>query len=230
MLNDGKNVLIAPKSNKNLTELEKELEKFYQSALYDEDVTKAKKAIDDVDATYAEKKAAKEKIDAYMNNEVKKARDAVAEVEASTFSNPATREEVDAAKAKVAEAQKLVNALKDSKGKDALQYRLDQFKNGTLKTNEEAVVKAERQKAYYEYYTAIQNKLATVKFEDSSVVSEKEANIKAAVKAALDTVEGQGTYEIATVDVANEKVTVKVKPLYTGVTAKADLTQVVTVK
>lgn len=230
MLNDGKNVLIAPKSNKNLTELEKELEKFYQSALYDEDVTKAKKAIDDVDATYAEKKAAKEKIDAYMNNEVKKARDAVAEVEASTFSNPATREEVDAAKAKVAEAQKLVNALKDSKGKDALQYRLDQFKNGTLKTNEEAVVKAERQKAYDEYYTAIQNKLATVKFEDSSVVSEKEANIKAAVKAALDTVEGQGTYEIATVDVANEKVTVKVKPLYTGVTAKADLTQVVTVK
>ena len=53
-----------------------------------------------------------------MNNEVKKARDAEKAAETSTFTTPtATRAEVDAAKAKVAEAQKAIDALKDSVGK-----------------------------------------------------------------------------------------------------------------
>ncbi|MBS4882032.1 MAG: S-layer homology domain-containing protein [Peptoniphilus harei] len=232
MLNDGKNVLIAPESPKaEKTAIQKELDKFYQSALYTADVKAAKAAIDALEAPYADKKAAKDEIDAYMNNEVKKARDAEKAAETSTFTTPtATRAEVDAAKAKVAEAQKAIDALKDSVGKDALQAKLDKFKNGALKTNEEAVVNAERQKEYNDYYTAIKTKLATVKFEDSSVVADKEANIKSAVKAALETVEGKGTYEIASVDVAKEEVTVKVKPLYTGVTASPDLTQKLTAK
>ena len=228
MLNDGKENLIAPKAAK--TAIQKELDKFYQSALYSADVTAAKNAINALEAPYADKKAAKEEIDAYMNNEVKKARDAVTAAEGSNFSSTATRAEVDAAKTKVAEAQKAIDALKDSIGKDALQARLNTFKNGALKTNEEAVVNAERQKAYDEYYTAIQTKLATVEYKDSTVIADKEANIKAAVKAALDTVEGKGTYEIASVDVSTGEVTVKVKPLYTGVTAKADLTQALTAK
>ena len=228
MLNDGKGNLIAPKAAK--TAIQKELDKFYQSALYSADVTAAKNAINALEAPYADKKAAKEEIDAYMNNEVKKARDAVTAAEGSNFSSTATRAEVDAAKTKVAEAQKAIDALKDSIGKDALQARLNTFKNGALKTNEEAVVNAERKKAYDEYYTAIQTKLATVEYKDSSVIADKEANIKAAVKAALDTVEGKGTYEIASVDVSTGKVTVKVKPLYTGVTASADLTQTLTAK
>lgn len=211
------------------TAIQKELDKFYQSALYTADVTAAKNAINGLEAEYKDKKAAKDEIDAYMNNEVKKARTAVATAETSTFTTPtATRAEVDAAKAKVAEAQKAIDALKDSIGKDALQARLDTFKNGTLKTNETTVVTAERQKAYNDYYTAIQTKLGTVKFKNSSEIAKKDANIKAAVNTALGTVQGEGTYEIVSVDVSAGKVTVKVKPLYTDVIASADLTQTLT--
>ncbi|MDU1663857.1 MAG: S-layer homology domain-containing protein [Peptoniphilus harei] len=228
MLNDGKENLIAPKANKNLTDLEKALKKYYESKLEVTNKHTFESEVAAADATYAEKKAAKEEAQKYVDEVYTPAKNEVTKL-TPVLTDASSKEDVKAAKEKLAKAEEKLAKVKDSEAKDDLLATVKAYKDG-IKKAEDKLAADERQKAYNEYYTAIQTKLATVEYKDSSVIADKEANIKAAVKAALDTVEGKGTYEIASVDVSTGEVTVKVKPLYTGVTAKADLTQKPTAK
>ncbi|MBS6720366.1 MAG: S-layer homology domain-containing protein [Peptoniphilus harei] len=228
MLNDGKENLIAPKANKNLTDLEKALKKYYESKLEAADKTNFENEVKAADATYAEKKAAKEAAQKYVDEVYTPAKDEVAKL-TPVLTDASSKDDVKAAKEKLAKAEEKLAKVKDSEAKDDLLATVKTYKEG-IKKAEDKLAADERQEAYNDYYTAIKTKLATVEYKDSTVIADKEANIKAAVKAALDTVEGKGTYEIASVDVAKGEVTVKVKPLYTGVTAKADLTQALKAK
>ncbi|MDU1583259.1 MAG: S-layer homology domain-containing protein, partial [Peptoniphilus harei] len=206
----------------------KALKKYYESKLEVTNKHTFESEVAAADATYAEKKAAKEEAQKYVDEVYTPAKNEVTKL-TPVLTDASSKEDVKAAKEKLAKAEEKLAKVKDSEAKDDLLATVKAYKDG-IKKAEDKLAADERQKAYNEYYTAIQTKLATVEYKDSSVIADKEANIKAAVKAALDTVEGKGTYEIASVDVSTGEVTVKVKPLYTGVTAKADLTQKPTAK
>lgn len=228
MLNDGKEVLIAPKANKNLTDLEKAMNKYYESSLLVADFEQANKDIDAVkDASYNEKKAAKEEIKKYREEKVAPAMEATKDFNSKTVTSEA---DVKAAKEEAAKAQKLVDALKDSKGKDALQARIDGL-NKKIKAAEETLAATEKQKAYDKYVAEITTALKNVKFEDAENEDVRVENIKKAVKADLDkvTAPAGASYEIKDVDSTN-KVTVKVKSTESVVTLAADVVETVTAK
>lgn len=210
MLNDGKDVLIAPKANKNLTDLEKAMNKYYESGLLSGDLEAAKKAIDEVeDATYNERKAAKEELQKYADEKVAPAQKATKDFDSKTVT---TEAEVKAAKEEAAKAQKLVDALKDSKGKDALQARIDRL-NKKIKAAEENLAADEKQKAYDNYADAVFAKLAGLEVKSSDSKTEFEANVKAAVEAAIKDVEGKpadAKVVIGDIDTTNKTVKVKV--------------------
>ena len=210
MLNDGKNVLIAPKANKNLTELEKAMNKYYESGLLSGDLEAAKKAIDEVeDATYNERKAAKEELQKYADEKVAPAQKATKDFDSKTVT---TEAEVKAAKEEAAKAQKLVDALKDSKGKDALQARIDRL-NKKIEAAEKELAKEEKQKAYNNYADAVFAKLEDLEVKSSDSKTEFEANVKAAVEAAIKDVEGKpadAKVVIGDIDTTNKTVKVKV--------------------
>ena len=138
--------------------------------------------------------------------------------------------DVKAAKEEAAKAQKLVDALKDSKGKDALQARIDGL-NKKIKAAEETLAATEKQKAYDKYVAEITTALKNVKFEDAKNEDVRVENIKKAVKADLDkvTAPAGASYEIKDVDSTN-KVTVKVKSTESVVTLAADVVETVTAK
>lgn len=228
MLNDGKNVLIAPKANKNLTELEKVVNAYYESGLTAAEFDKANEDIDKVkDASYNEKKAAKEEIKKYRDEKVTPAMEATNDFNGKTVT---TEAEIKAAKEEAAKAQKLVDALKDSKGKDNLQARIDGL-NKKIKAAEENLTASEKQAAYDKYVAAITTALKNVKFENAANADVKVENIKKAVKADLDkvTAPAGASYEIKDVDSTN-KVTVKVKSTESVVTLAADVVETVTAK
>lgn len=228
MLNDGKNVLIAPKANKNLTELEKVVNAYYESGLTAAEFDNANEDIDKVkDASYNEKKAAKEEIKKYRDEKVTPAMEATNDFNGKTVT---TEDEIKAAKEEAAKAQKLVDALKDSKGKDNLQARIDGL-NKKIKAAEENLTASEKQAAYDKYVAAITTALKNVKFENAANADVKVENIKKAVKADLDkvTAPAGASYEIKDVDSTN-KVTVKVKSTESVVTLAADVVETVTAK
>ena len=212
MLNDGKNVLIAPKANKNLTELEKVVNAYYESGLLSTDFDKANEDIDKVkDASYNEKKAAKDEIKKYRDEKVVPAQKATP-VEFKTKSVDSNEAAIKAAKEEAAKAQKLVDALKDSKGKDDLQARIDAY-NKTIKAAEDKLAVAEKQTAYDNYAKAVFAKLANLEVKSSDSKTELEANVKAAVEAAIKDVEGKpadAKVVIGDINTADKKVKVKV--------------------
>ena len=218
MLNDGKNVLIAPKANKNLTELEKAVLKFKEEKLESEYTdTNYDEAFKKVDATYAEKKAAKEELDKYNEEKVKPAVKATGDLKAQNTVK-ATKEDVAKAKKEAEDAQKLVDALVDSKLKDNLQARIKGF-NDKIETAEKAVALAEKQAAFNKYVADVTAALKNVKVaDDTANPNAEEAAVKAAVKAELDKItapEG-ASYEITSVDTTNNKVKVDVKSTVSG--------------
>ena len=210
MLNDGKEVLIAPKANKNLTDLEKVLNAYYESGLLSTDFDKANDDIDAVkDASYNEKKAAKAEIKKYRDEKVSPAQKATKDFDSKTVT---TEAEVKAAKEEAAKAQKLVDALKDSKGKDALQARIDRL-NKKIKAAEDKLAADEKQKAYDNYAEAVFAKLADLKVKSSDSETELKANVKAAVEAAIKDVEGKpadAKVVVGDIDAAGKTVKVKV--------------------
>ena len=220
MLNDGKEVLIAPKSNKNLTDLEKAVLKFKEEKLEAEYTdTNYNEAFKNVDATYAEKKAAKDELKKYNEEKVEPAVKATGDLKAQN-SVTATKEYVAKAKKEAADAQKLVDALVDSKLKDNLQARIKTF-NGKIETAEKAVALAEKQAAFNKYVADVTTALGKVKVaDDTTNPNAEEAAVKAAVKAELDKItapEG-ASYEITSVDTTNNKVKVDVKSTVSGLT------------
>ena len=220
MLNDGKEVLIAPKSNKNLTDLEKAVLKFKEEKLEAEYTdTNYNEAFKNVDATYAEKKAAKDELKKYNEEKVEPAVKATGDLKAQN-SVTATKEDVAKAKKEAADAQKLVDALVDSKLKDNLQARIKTF-NGKIETAEKAVALAEKQAAFNKYVADVTTALGKVKVaDDTTNPNAEEAAVKAAVKAELDKItapEG-ASYEITSVDTTNNKVKVDVKSTVSGLT------------
>ncbi|MDU5466868.1 MAG: S-layer homology domain-containing protein [Peptoniphilus harei] len=211
MLNDGKNVLIAPKANKNLTDLEKAVLKFkeenqstaYTDANYDE-------AFEKVDATYAEKKAAKEELDKYKKEKITPAVEATDALAAQNAVS-ADKEAIAKAKKEAADAQKLVDALVDSKVKDKLQKSIKEF-NDKIETAEKDLAKDEKQKAFDKYAKAVFAKLADLKVKSSDSETELKANVKAAVEAAIKDVEGKpADAKVVVGDIDATGKTVKVK-------------------
>ena len=218
MLNDGKGNLIAPKSNKNLTDLEKAVLKFKEEK-QGKDYTDANynAAFAGVDATYAEKKAAKDELNKYNEEKIKPAVKATDDLKAQTSVN-ADKEAIAKAKKEAADAQKLVDALVDSKLKDNLQARIKGF-NDKIETAEKAVALKEKQDAFDKYVADVTAALKKVKVaDDATNPNAEEVAVKAAVKAELDKItapEG-ASYEITSVDTTNNKVKVDVKSTVSG--------------
>ena len=211
MLNDGKENLIAPKSNKNLTELEKVVNAYYESGLTSKELKDAKDEIDKVkDASYNEKKAAKEELDKYQKEKVAPAM-AATPADFKTKTVDATEAAIKAAKEEVAKAQKLVDALKDSKGKDALQARIDAY-NKTIKAAEEKLAANEKQEAFDKYANDVKTAAKAVKVDQITNKDQEAKNVKAALKAELDkiTAPAGASYEIGEVDTTNHKFDLKV--------------------
>ena len=211
MLNDGKENLIAPKSNKNLTELEKVVNAYYESGLTSKELKDAKDEIDKVkDASYNEKKAAKEELDKYQKEKVAPAM-AATPADFKTKTVDATEAAIKAAKEEVAKAQKLVDALKDSKGKDALQARIDTY-NKTIKAAEEKLAANEKQEAFDKYANDVKTAAKAVKVDQITNKDQEAKNVKAALKAELDkiTAPAGASYEIGEVDTTNHTFDLKV--------------------
>ena len=229
MLNDGKNVLIAPKANKNLTDLEKALKKYYESKLSDDDKKTFEEEVSKADATYAEKKAAKEAAEKYVKEVYTPAKEEV-EALGDALTDQATKEDVKAAKEKLAKAEEKLAKVKDSEAKDALLATVKAYKDG-IKTAEKALAKAEKQEAYDKYVADVKAALKNVKFENADNADVKVDNIKKAVKADLDkvTAPAGASYEIKEAKATGE-VTVKVKSTESVVTLAADVTETVTAK
>ena len=209
MLNDGKGNLIAPKSNKNLTDLEKALEKYYESKL-DDDAKKAfEKAVNEADVTYAEKKTAKEKAQKYFDEVYTPAKDEVDKL-TPVLTDKATKEEVKAAKEKLANAEEKLAKVKDSEAKDALLATVKAYKEG-IKTAEDALALEEKQTAYNNYADAVFAKLEGLKVKSSDSKTELEANAKAAVAEAIKGLEAPADAKVVVGDVDATAKTVKVK-------------------
>ena len=229
MLNDGKNVLIAPKANKNLTDLEKALKKYYESKLSDDDKKAFEEEVSKADATYAEKKAAKEAAEKYVKEVYTPAKEEV-EALGDALTDKADKEAVKAAKEKLAKAEEKLAKVKDSEAKDDLLKTVKAYKDG-IKTAEKALAKAEKQEAYDKYVADVKAALKNVKFENADNADVKVDNIKKAVKADLDkvTAPAGASYEIKEAKATGE-VTVKVKSTESVVTLAADVTETVTAK
>lgn len=211
MLNDGKNVLIAPKANKNLTDLEKALKKYYESKLEDANKETFEKEVSEADATYAEKKAAKEAAEKYVKEVYTPAKDEVAKL-TPVLTDASTKEDVKAAKEKLAKAEEKLAKVKDSEAKDALLATVKAYKDGIKKAEDALALKA-KQEAYDKYADAVFAKLAGLEVKSSDSETEYKANVKAAVEAAIKDVEGKpadAKVVIGDVDTTNSKVKVKV--------------------
>ena len=226
MLNDGKNVLIAPKANKNLTELEKAVLKYKEEQTSTKNIDTVIDAVEN--ATFAEKQAAKEELKKYFNEKVVPATEATKDFYSKTVT---TEDEVKAAKEEVAKAQKLVDELIASKNKVNLQARIDNL-NKKIEAAEKALAKTEKQDAYDKYVAAITTALGNVKYDKVENANVNAENIKKAVKADLDkvTAPAGASYEIKEVNAATEQVTVKVNSTESVVTLAADVTETVTAK
>ena len=211
MLNDGKNVLIAPKANKNLTDLEKAMNKYYESKLEATDKTNFEDEVSKADATYAEKKAAKEAAQKYVDEVYTPAKDEVAKL-TPVLTDASTKEDVKAAKEKLAKAEEKLAKVKDSEAKDALLVTVKAYKEG-IKTAEDALALGEKQTAYDNYADAVFAKLAGLEVKSSDSKTEFEANVKAAVEAAIKDVEGKpadAKVVVGDINTADKKVKVKV--------------------
>lgn len=209
MLNDGKGNLIAPKSNKNLTDLEKALEKYYESKL-DKDAKEAfEKAVNEADVTYAEKKTTKETAQKYVDEVYTPAKDEVDKL-TPVLTDKATKEEVKAAKEKLAKAEEKLAKVKDSEAKDALLATVKAYKEG-IKTAEDALALEEKQTAYNNYADAVFAKLEGLKVKSSDSKTELEANAKAAVAEAIKGLEAPADAKVVVGDVDATAKTVKVK-------------------
>lgn len=209
MLNDGKGNLIAPKSNKNLTDLEKALEKYYESKL-DKDAKEAfEKAVNEADVTYAEKKTTKETAQKYVDEVYTPAKDEVAKL-TPILTDAATKEDVKAAKEKLAKAEEKLAKVKDSEAKDALLASVKTYKEG-IKTAEDALALKEKQEAYDKYAEAVFAKLAGLEVKSSDSKTELEANAKAAVAEAIKGLEAPADAKVVVGDVDASAKNVKVK-------------------
>ena len=211
MLNDGKNVLIAPKANKNLTDLEKALKKYYESKLEDANKETFEKEVSEADATYAEKKAAKEAAEKYVKEVYTPAKDEVAKL-TPVLTDASTKEDVKAAKEKLAKAEEKLAKVKDSEAKDALLATVKAYKDGIKKAEDALALKA-KQEAYDKYADAVFAKLAGLEVKSSDSETEYKANVKAAVEAAIKDVEGKpadAKVVIGEIDITAKTVKVKV--------------------
>lgn len=211
MLNDGKNVLIAPKANKNLTDLEKALKKYYESKLEDANKETFEKEVSEADATYAEKKAAKESAEKYVKEVYTPAKDEVAKL-TPVLTDASTKEDVKAAKEKLAKAEEKLAKVKDSEAKDALLATVKAYKDGIKKAEDALALKA-KQEAYDKYADAVFAKLAGLEVKSSDSETEYKANVKAAVEAAIKDVEGKpadAKVVIGEIDTTAKTVKVKV--------------------
>ena len=211
MLNDGKNVLIAPKANKNLTDLEKALKKYYESKLEDANKETFEKEVSEADATYAEKKAAKEAAEKYVKEVYTPAKEEV-EALGDALTDQATKEEVKAAKEKLAKAEEKLAKVKDSEAKDALLKTVKAYKDGIKKAEDALALKA-KQEAYDKYADAVVAKVTNLEVKSSDSETELKANVKAAVEAAIKDVEGKpadAKVVIGEIDTTNKTVKVKV--------------------
>lgn len=210
MLNDGKENLIAPKSNKNLTDLEKALKKYYESKLSDDDKKAFEEEVSKADATYAEKKAAKEAAEKYVKEVYTPAKEEV-EALGDALTDQATKEDVKAAKEKLAKAEEKLAKVKDSEAKDALLKTVKAYKDG-IKTAEDALALKEKQDAFNKYAKAVFAKLEDLKVKSSDSETELKANVKAAVEAAIKDVEGKpADAKVVVGDIDASGKTVKVK-------------------
>ena len=211
MLNDGKNVLIAPKANKNLTDLEKALKKYYESKLSDDDKKAFEEEVSKADATYAEKKAAKEAAEKYVKEVYTPAKEEV-EALGDVLTDKATKEDVKAAKEKLAKAEEKLAKVKDSEAKDDLLKTVKAYKDGIKKAEDALALKA-KQEAYDKYADAVVAKVTNLEVKSSDSETELKANVKAAVEAAIKDVEGKpadAKVVIGEIDTTNKTVKVKV--------------------
>lgn len=208
--NDGKNnPVVAEKDNNDLTAVEKEVNKFYEGGLTAGNLATAKTAIDNADGSYNERKAAKEEIQKYYDEKVVPAQKAIDEF----LTNVTTAKEIAKAEKQVADAQKLVNALKDSEGKDNLQKRINALEK-QIKEAKANITKEEKQGAFDDYVAELTTALGKVKVDKNTGNPDAEkAAVKAAVKAELDkvTAPAKAYYEITEVDTTNSTVKVDVK-------------------
>ena len=211
MLNDGKENLIAPKSNKNLTDLEKALKKYYESKLEAADKTNFEKEVSEADATYDEKKAAKEAAQKYVDEVYTPAKDEVAKL-TPVLTDASTKDDVKAAKEKLAKAEGKLAKVKDSEAKDDLLKTVKAYKDGIKKAEDALALKA-KQEAYDKYADAVVAKVTNLEVKSSDSETELKANVKAAVEAAIKDVEGKpadAKVVIGEIDTTNKTVKVKV--------------------
>ena len=212
-LNDEKETPIKPKSNKNMTDLEKAVQNFKeekQGKDYTEDNYNT--AFAGIDATYAEKKAAKEELNKYNEEKIKPAVKATDDLKKQDKVT-----DVAAAKKEVKDAQKLVDKLEDSKIKDDLQSRIDTF-NKKIEDAEKKDATDKKQKDFDKYVADITAALKNVKVKADDNKTAEEKAVKDAVKAELDKVtapEG-ASYEIDEVKTDDTTVKVNVKSTVSG--------------
>ncbi|MET3617567.1 hypothetical protein ABID14_001201 [Peptoniphilus olsenii] len=194
-----------------LTPVQKLVNRFYESELTSAKLAQAKEDIDNplTEGTYAEKKAAKEEIQKYYDEKAKPAQKATDEF----MDTVEGKDEIAKAKKEVAEAQKLVDALKDGKGKDNLQARI-KAQNEKIADAEKALGAEEKQKAFDDYVEKITKALANVKVENNETNTVAEENdVRAAVKAELDKVNAPAgaSYKVDSVNTTNNSVKVVVE-------------------
>ena len=199
------------------TALQKALQKYYESKLDDAALEVFNQEVAAADATYAEKKAAKEAAEKYVKDVYTPAETKVNAL-GTPLTEQATKENVTEAKAKLAEAEALLAKVKDSEAKDTLLATVKAYKKG-IETAEKALAKAEKQAAFDKYVTDVTTALGKVKVTVDANKSVEEAAVKAAVKAELDKItapEG-ASYVITKVDTAAHTVKVDVKSTVSGV-------------
>lgn len=199
------------------TPVEIALQKYYESKLDAAAETKLGTDLDATDASYTEKKVAKEAAKKYFDEVYTPAKDEVAKL-TPVLTAASSEADVTAAKEKLAKAEALLAKVKDSEAKDALLVTVKAYKAG-IKVAEDALAKQAKQKAFNDYVAEVVTALGKVKVtvDDNKVV--EEAAVKAAVKTELDKVtrpEG-ASYEITKVDTTAHTVKVDVKSTVSGV-------------
>lgn len=199
------------------TPVEIALQKYYESKLDQDAETKLGTDLDATDASYTEKKAAKEAAKKYFDEVYTPAKNKV-DALGQALAAGANKEAVAEAKAKLAEAEAKLAKVKESEAKDALLAKVKTYKDG-IKAAEDALAKKAKQDAFDDYVAKITAALGKVKVtvDDNKVV--EEGAVKAAVKTELDKVtrpEG-ASYEITKVDTAAHTVKVDVKSAVSGV-------------
>lgn len=192
------------------TPVEIALQKYYESKLDAAAETKLGTDLEATDASYTEKKAAKEAAKKYFDEVYTPAKDEVAKL-TPVLTAASSEADVTAAKEKLAKAEALLAKVKDSEAKDALLTNVNAYKAG-IKAAEEKLAKKAKQDAFDDYVAKVHNAAKALKVDQIENKDQEAKNVKAALKAVLDTKKAPAgaSYEVVKVDTGTHTFDLKV--------------------